>query len=345
MAPDDPVAAWNALDWAVRRKVRFLARSLRPHPDPAVAAVAARYATHRLSQPEPHRLAAEWLPMLLGMTWMLLVAILALVAGRGLPPGGRLAIIGIGVISGLPGMYVFEQARPPGPRILARVEMASRLAAAPPEPEPAIPAEAAGGGADGGTTAIRLRPDLVRREMTRRTGSAVVTGLGVAGSILLLPRPAGPVLAFPLALLLAIFVFNAVSVGVSVIPRAMSRRPVVTLDAAGVTFPGIPAPVAWPEIAEVRVYPMRKVSGQALPRSGDQDGRGDGGPAKVLAFIPRDPAALTAALPARMVTRTRRVTSLYGSPLAVADRLLDHSAAQIIEAAAGFAPIQVRRYD
>jgi hypothetical protein len=213
---------------------------------------------------------------------------------------------------------------------LYRLELANRLAQQ--SVAAAGPRPAAGG------LAPAAGPDLsVRYERARvlRHSSWV---LGIVGCIAVIlvgqGLSAGVGLAF--GTLCGIFAVFALLIGVPQVVLltrwVLPGRPVVELDAGGVHLPSIACDLPWDLLAEVRLVPLR------------YGRRGDRG-AMVIAFVPQDPAAVLGALNVgrRRRKRLERSLRVYGTPLSIADALLDHSGEQVAATAAGLAAVPVRR--
>lgn len=336
-----PREEWLALDPATRREARQHARKLRPHPSPEVSAAAARYARSYLN-------GRPWYPRRFPL--MLAVMLLAAVAaGAGIgaafallsgPGGGGqgtgfwLVAVAAGIVITLP-----LTARRARLTMMYRLELANNQA----REDPLAGAAAAlpGGWSPPALAWPASTPDLdltVRydvRRLRRRHARALVSVLGLAFIV------ATTVLsgAGPVATALASAVFAVVGVpaiaalAVLWVRWALPGRPVMGLDAAGLHIPFLGCDLPWSSIAEIRLYPMRFA-------------RRDGRPAVVVAFVPRDPAALAGALPVSGRRRRRLEKSLrvFGTPLSVADAVATHSGEHLAAAASARTGLPVRRY-
>jgi hypothetical protein len=112
------------------------------------------------------------------------------------------------------------------------------------------------------------------------------------------------------------------------------RRPLVSLDAGGVQLPDLGGSLPWAELAEVRLFRWRG----AYQRSGQ--------PSVIVAFVPRDPAAVLSSLRPAGLRRWRleRALRKRGTPLTVLDQLADRSGPEIAAAVRAFALVPVHWY-
>jgi hypothetical protein len=336
-----PREEWLALDPATRREARQHARKLRPHPSPEVSAIAVRYARSYLHgrplYPRRFRL------LLAGM----LFAAIAAGAGIGVAfalrsgPGGGgmgtsfwLVAVAAGIVITLP--FTVRRARLIR---MYRLELANNQAL-----EDALAGAAAASPAGWSPPAVAwpaFTPDLDltvrydRRRLWRRHARVLVSVLGlaliVAGAVLSGASPVATALAS--AVTAAVGVPAIVALAVLWVRWVLPGRPVMRLDGAGLRIPFLGCDLPWSSIAEIRLYPMRFA-------------RRDGRPAVVVAFVPRDPAALLGALPVRVARRRRLEKSLrvYGTPLSVADAVATHSGEQLAAAASAHTGLPIRRY-
>lgn len=333
-----PNDEWRALSPETRRVVWRNARRYRAHPDPAVSAVAARYARWYLDartwQARTQRLA-------LGVV-ILDVLVAAGVLGwlSGGPVADRpstlektliwLVAVVIAVAVVLP--YAIRKGR-----IIRRyrLELANKLtlesvavaAGAGPLRSAAAPAPATG-------RELSVRYD--RRRVLRQ--SAWLLGLLGCMAIVLVDQglSAGITVTFDaLCAFLVVFGLLVVAPHVVLLVRwVLPGRPIVELGADGVHMASIACHVPWDALAEVRLVPVRYAK------------RGAQG-AVVVAFVPQDPPALVAAITGVSRPRKRRLERslrVYGTPMSISDNAIDHPAEQIAAAAAAFAAVPVRRY-
>jgi hypothetical protein len=332
--PDDE---WRALGPATRRVAWRNARRLRAHPDPAVSAVAARYARWYLDARTWHA-RTQWLAIGLMLADVIVAAaVLGWLSGG--PVAGRpsvlekdliwLVAVAIGAAIVVP--YAVRKVRI---FRLYRLELANRLA------QQGV-AAAVGAGPQPGAAGLAptAGPDLsVHYERARvlRQGAWVLGIVGCIAVILVgqgLSAGVGPAFGV-LCGFFAVFGLLLVVPQVVLLTRwVLPGRPVVELDAGGVHLSSIGCDLPWDLLAEVRLVPVR------------YGRRGDRG-AMVIAFVPQDPAAVLGALTVGRRRRKRMERSLrvYGTPLSIADALLDHSGEQVAATAAGFAAVPVRRY-
>lgn len=337
-----PNDEWRALSPETRRVAWRNARRFRAHPDPAVSAVAARYARWYLDartwQARTQRLAigVVSLDMIVG------AGVIGWLSGE--PAADRpstlektliwLVVVVIAAAVVLP--YAIRKGR-----IIRRyrLELANKLtlesvtvaggaaSAAGPLPPAAGPVPATG-------RDLSVRYD--RRRVLRR--SAWLLGLLCCTAVVLVGQglSAGITVTFG-ALCAFLVVFGLLVVAphaVLLVRWVLPGRPIVELDADGVHMPSIACHVPWDSLAEVRLVPVRYAK------------RGAQG-AMVIAFVPRDPPALLAAITGVSRPRKRRLEGslrVYGTPMSISDNAIDHPAEEIAAAAAAFAAVPVRRY-
>lgn len=336
-----PRQEWLALDPATRREARRHARKLRPHPSPEVSAIAVRYARSYLHgrrlYPRRFRL------MLAGM----LVAAVAAGAGIGdgfavlSGPGDSGLVTGFWLLGVAAAIVITLPLTVRRARLVRmyRLELANNQAL-----EDALAGAAAAAPAGWSPPAVAwpaFTPDLDltvcydRRRLWRRHARALVSVLALA----LIVAEAVLSGAGPVATALASAAFAVVGVPVIValavlwVRWVLPGRPVMGLDGAGLRIPFLGCDLPWSSVAEIRLYPMRFA-------------RRDGRRAAVVAFVPRDPAALLGALPARAARRRRLEKSLrvYGTPLSLADAVATHSGEQLAAAASAHTGLPIRRY-
>jgi hypothetical protein len=114
--------------------------------------------------------------------------------------------------------------------------------------------------------------------------------------------------------------------------RVRPWEPPVVLDAAGITLPALGVRVAWPEIAEIRVSPVRGGGTRTARR-------------RVAAFVVNDAEAVVSRFQPFARKAARRSLEAYGTPIAVPDLLLERSAEDIVAAARAFTSAPVRRFN
>ena len=333
-----PNDEWRALSPETRRVVWRNARRYRAHPDPAVSAVAARYARWYLD-------ARTWQARTQRLALAVVILDVLVAAGvLGWLSGGPVAdrpstlektliwlvavVIAVAVV--LP--YAIRKGR-----IIRRyrLELANKLtlesvavaAGAGPLRSAAAPAPATG-------RELSVRYD--RRRVLRQ--SAWLLGLLGCMAIVLVDQglSAGITVTFDaLCAFLVVFGLLVVAPHVVLLVRwVLPGRPIVELGADGVHMASIACHVPWDALAEVRLVPVRYAK------------RGAQG-AVVVAFVPQDPPALVAAITGVSRPRKRRLERslrVYGTPMSISDNAIDHPAEQIAAAAAAFAAVPVRRY-
>lgn len=351
-------AAWLGLEPAVRRTVRNEARRLRPHPDPAVAAVAARYARDALDhlprrrlKAHPAAIAAGVLATLVPVGWMLSVANLGTPHPTGGPPVAAVVAVGVAGIAAAFTLKIYLRVRfpPRSNRILTRIEAVHRLAL------PATAVILAGRGADrpvdaaapaaAVSTDIRYAPRRLWSAVVGLTATICAVGL-LAGLTALGSRGLLRVAVLSMFGILAVDLLRGAASTAWVLLRwALPGRPIVTLDDAGVHLNAVSCCLPWAELAEVRIFPIRYSY-----RSGPGRTAGDGADNRnaMIAFVPAQPAVTLHSM--RLSRRRRRAGSralrIYGTSLSIFDQALDHTSEEIMAAVGGFAPgpVPVRRY-
>lgn len=336
-----PNDEWHALSTETRRVVWRNARRYRAHPDPAVSAVAARYARWYLDartwQARTQRLA-------LGLVIAdVLVAAVVLGWLSGGPAADRpstpektlIWLVAVVIAAAVVLPYAVRKGR-----IIRRyrLELANKLtlesvAVAASAGQAAGPLSPAAGSAPATGWELSVRYD--RRRVLRQSAwligllccmAIVLVGQGLSGGITV---TFGALCAF-----MVVFGLLVVAPHVVLLVRwVLPGRPVVELDADGVHMPSIACHVPWDSLAEVRLVPVRYAK------------RGAQG-AVVVAFVPQDPPALAAAITGVSRPRKRRLERslrVYGTPMSISDNAIDHAAEQIAAVAAAFAAVPVRR--
>jgi hypothetical protein len=122
--------------------------------------------------------------------------------------------------------------------------------------------------------------------------------------------------------------FTVIFLIVCVLRSTRLSRPMLVLDADGVSFPPIDMTVSWAEVTTVHLLPMPAGSGRR-------------GPHRVVVFMTVDAERTIASAPPRMAARMRRTMRYFGSPLAVVDKGLTHSADDITRALQAFTGLPV----
>ena len=312
-----PRSEWRALDPETRRAVQRNARQLRPHPDPRVAAVAERYARQAVLGARGR------------LRWTMAV-IAGLAAGVGVSIGIWSPGVNAGVVTVATVLVVMAIAVVPVLRVnlLLKIEMANKMALAPagapagaegtPAPEEWVPA--------GRELAVRYNRGRVLRQLGPLFGMGCVF---LVYGLLVTNAAAGA--RFLLVVFSSLLIALALLAAIRVLRWGL-RRPILRLDAGGVHMPRYRYTLPWPEMAEVRLIPLRAF------RRGRQ-------PATIIAFVPADPQAAVRALRANGAgRRLEKSCRLYGTPLTLVDRMMDQPADRITAAATAWAPVPVRQY-
>ncbi|MBC6458877.1 hypothetical protein [Actinomadura sp. HBU206391] len=310
------VDAWKRLD---RRTRRDLLRSAAAHPDPSVAAVAVGYARTNLG--------GRWWLRSLRSVWFAPVtcgvATLLVVSGsvRRWPQLSALVFASCAVaflwdvvrVTRLR-LALIRMENANAPSLLAGETVTSTIGRA--DPVQAGVGESLIVGYDGKT--------LVRWY----AGVAVPWVAAVAVS-LVGKRPILYVPAIVAAILLTLV--SAYFVILAVMGIRPGRRAAV-LDREGISSPFFDVHVDWREVVEVRVLPQR-ASVRAKTRH------------RVVAFVLADPEGVLERIGGVKAKGARLDHRYYGSPLAMADQILDHSADEIAAAVQNLTPVPVRRFD
>jgi hypothetical protein len=116
-----------------------------------------------------------------------------------------------------------------------------------------------------------------------------------------------------------------------VVRRGRPWEPPVVLDTEGIVFPAQGVRVAWSEIHEIRISPVRGGNARTAQR-------------RVVAFIVGDPQECVQRFHAFAQKQARRSVDAYGTPISVTDQLLERTAEDIVAAAARFTSAPVRRF-
>jgi hypothetical protein len=302
------MSAWRELD---RRTRRELLQGTGPHPDPVVACVAVGYARAMLG--------GRWWSRQMRGAFVFALAVItctvvgAFIAGTLHRPGVAAAVPVVGIA---PAILWFVVGATRFRLRLIRMEnahapalLAGEAPAPPPEPSPAHGRPL--------TVAYDVRTMLRQYALT-----LVVT---VAGAVVL-PFLLGWFAAPFLVLCAVAWPLTAYNLIRWVLPR----RPVLVIDGGGVRF-GTGIGVPWAAITEIRLHPLR-TGNRPNPRH------------RVIAFVCADPRVPLESLSGLRRSNARRALTYYGSPLVVASRGLDHTAEQIVAAAAALHPVPVRRF-
>lgn len=322
------VDAWKSLDRAARRR---LLRG-EPDPDPAKAVIAVGYARMVLSRSPLRR----GLPIASALVIIcVVVAVVVAVADTVAPPSrGR----DISLFVTIPGIIVAVAIAMYGRRrtvALIRMEYAnaSRLwatetVAGAEDVEPSAPSSPRASPqravATGSPTAVGAGPVAFRysaRAVLRLYTQLAAILVACTAVIWLLPsvRPIAVVVTILMAMVVGYLAYQFVR-------RVRPWEPLAVLNAEGIAFPREGVRVAWPEITEIRVSPIRGAGARTARH-------------RVVAFLVADPEAVVTRFRSFAQRRGRRSLSLYGTPISLTDYLLVRSAEDIVTAALGFASV------
>lgn len=317
---------WAGLDRQTRREIRRNGRRLRPHPDPAVSAVAARYAREMLDRTSRKilvvRLAAP------AAAYLVLVKVLTSLDTSGTSAGVDVVIMAVAFVACLAAMvHAWIGLR--RSRLLTRIKMANWLA---PGATSLQPAPAPGHPASGdGSLAVRYVPrKLVTALAVSFAVTCVVVGFWVfeatswhgwarAGAIVIL------------AVIAAVFLMTIAGQAWTLARWAVPGRPIIDLDAGGARLHAITLVVPWPVITEIGLFSVRAGLGRTVA---------------IVGLRCEDPSAV---LDWRRLGWTRRrmmrrAARIYGTPFTISTSMTDQTADRIAAAASGFAGVPVRRH-
>jgi len=318
------------------------ARDYKPHPDPAVSAIALRYARWYLDA-RTRRGRRQYLAIGLAIAVIVAAAVVlgwfsgGPAAGR--PSAGEKDLVWLAATLVAAAILITSAARKTRLMRVYRLELANK-----PMVDAAVWASAGDAARSttrpsttGATPAtgqeLNVRYD--RRRVMRRSArlllivfftSAAIAGEGLSDSF------AAPIFFVVCGFLVGLMALMIVPQVMMLVRWVLPGRPLLVLDSGGVHLPSISCDLPWDLLTEVRLTPMR------YGRRGDQE-------ALVVAFVPQDPSAVLAAIPGggRRRDRLERSVRVYGTPLSVRDKVIDHSGEQIAAAATSFAAVPVRR--
>ncbi len=296
-----------------------------------MAAVAERYARHAVARA---RRRTKWV-----------VALLAgLAAAAGASIGAWSPRVNTGLATVIALLLVFAIVLAPMLRVslLSKMEMANKMALAPagygaPAGGYGAPADYGAPAGAQGTATIRGQQAPAGQELTVKYNRGRVSrqlgllfGLGCLG-LAYGSLADNTIAAERLVLVLfSVFLIALAVLGAISVLRWGLRRPILTLDADGVHMPRYRYTLPWPELAEVRLIPLQ----------GSRRGRRQA--TTIVAFVPADPQASLRALQGNGAGRRfEKSCQLYGTPITIADRMIDKPAEQITAAASAFAPVPV----
>jgi hypothetical protein len=312
------VAAWRELD----RRTQGCLLAGEPGPDPAVAVVAVGYARTMLARTR-RRLLLPTLAMVVCAATGLLAA--DLVSGSPALATPLSAVIYVAVV--FPVILAIRLgARRRNVRLLRMENVNASLLWAtevsPPTPPPSpdaapVPSHVTGGG------------PVVFRFSSRR----LLAGYGIVVLVLALvqvgwlqPEQRAVTVVSDCLLLPAV-----VLLVYRLVRRVRPWEPPVVLDAAGIALPAQGVRVAWPEIAEIRVSPVRGGGRSTAKR-------------RVAAFLVHDPEGVVSSFHPFARRTARRSLEAYATPIAIPDLLLERSAEDLVAAARTFTSAPVRRF-
>ena len=314
------VDAWKRLDRPTRRE---LLRSATAHPDPTVAAVAVGYARTTLGR-------RWWLHTLRQMAWLIpvlsAVAVTATILDVAWLRWHLMPVLAPPIVLLITFVWAvrltrfklalirMENANAPG---LLAAEAATSTDR---RPEPGhLEREHVAGPSD----RFAVRYDV--KTLARLYGGAVAIAIAAVAVTLAIGNPIFyvPVIA-AMALLTIFFAYNAIR-------WLRPRNAVAILDRQGVRIPSVGVEVAWHELSEIRILPLR-----AAPRDRPRS--------CVIAFVPVDAERFLDQMPARKARAAQRALRYYGSPLVLPDQVLRQSAHEIAAAARAFSTVPVRRF-
>lgn len=335
--------AWRELDRETRRE---LLRSDRPHPDPAVAVIAVGYARSMLARSGLRRSLLVYLPIIVGgvaldltlafatnvssttTTMLMIVIVMPTVVARRLLLRRR--VIALHRMESVNAAALWSTERPAP--VAQRPVPAPAGSAGPwggrAEPQGVIeppviePAGGAGRPQPSGPVVIRYS-----RRFLVRTFATLAAFVVLVETVSIWVMDSLPAMVIGALLLLAVGLTIY-----STFVRARPQLPMMIMNAAGFELPSMGVRLAWSNVAEVRIHPYRK------------GGVGKTGRHHCVALALTDPTVLGVQLSEWWAKKTRTALSVYGTPLAIADLALDHSAEQIATAAAAFANVPIRRF-
>lgn len=299
------LTAWRELDRGTRHD---LLRSAVPHPDPAVACIAVGYARTKLQnrvRPVLRRLA-----LILGLVVATIIAT-ALVVAAG---GGQRVAVDLPAILVVPAVLLLSIGGARHRLRLIRMENVNAPALLAGETPMQMPPTAAG-------TPLDVRFD---RRATLRTYIRPTVVFVLVGALLPLVLHG----IVPIALI-TVMALSLAMIGYQLVRWVLPGRPVLVMDGGGLRFGITGLSVAWTEVSEIRIHPLRSNRGSD---------------ARVIAFVCADPWPTIARMRGLRRWSGRQALRYYGSPVVLASRTLDHTVEEIAAAATSFHPVPVRRF-
>lgn len=324
--------AWETLDQRTRREVLENGRFLRPHPVPAVSAIAAQYAQGVLDRSSRVALLIQLLAP--AVIYIVAVEVLTSTDTSGNRAGADLAVIGAGFFVCL-AFALHAGVRIRRFRRLTRVRMANWLAPGVPETETPAPVreEPLAGEAREPSPGLAIRY-ATRRVVARLAGSAAAVAAAVGYLLFRAVSDSGPMIVFYIILLLvptSLLLLMVAGQASLLLRWVLPGRPVVELDDRGAHFNVIAVTVPWPTVSEIRLFTLRSA---AFSR-----------PATVVGIVCAEPDIVAG--PARLSRMRQRVMKrsarVYGTPFTFSDALTDQAAERVAETASQFAGVRVIR--
>lgn len=316
---------WAGLDRQTRREIRRNGRRLRPHPDPAVSAIAARYARDALDRTSRKTLILRMAAP--AVLYLILVRVLTSLHMSGTAAGVGIVIMVAGFIACV-ALMVHAWFGLRRFRLLTRITMANWLAPGATTLQPPTAAEPP---AAGESLAIRYVPRKVARRLALSlTVTCVVVGFWVfeATSWHGLARI---VVIVILAVIAGIFLMTIAGQAWTLARWALPGHPIADLDSGGARLHSLELTVPWSAISEIGLFSVRAALGR---------------PVTVVGFACPDPSAVVGA--ARLSWARRRMMKrwarIYGTPFTISTSMTDQAADRIASAASGFAGVPVRRH-
>lgn len=323
MAEGTAVNGWASLDRQTRREVKRNARRLRPHPDPAVSATAARHARETLDRTSRKALVVRLVAPV--VIYLILVRILTSLDTSGTTAGVDIVVMVAGFIACV-GFVVHALTGLRRLRLLTRITMANWLAPDATTLQPAPPPTA-----DGESLAVRYEPRAV---LAALAVSVAVTCVAVGFWVFEAASWHGLVRTVLIGILAAValvFLMTIAGQAWTLARWTVPGRPVVDLDADGARLNSIGVTVPWSAISEIGLFTVRATLGR---------------PVAVVGLGCPDPAVVLKGARLswprrRMMKRSARI---YGTPFAIPTSMTDQTGERIACAASRFAGVPVRRH-
>jgi hypothetical protein len=298
---------------------------MRPHPDPAVSAIAARYAREVLDRTSRKALIIRLVAP--AVAYLILARVLTGLDTSGTAAGVNIVVLVAGFLA-CAGFMVHAWTGLRRVRLLTRIKMANWLApgATTVQPTPSEEPPAAGE-----SLAVRYAPRKVGAVLALSVAvTCVAVGFWVfeAASWSGLART---VIIVILVVIAAIFLMTIAGHAWTLARWALPGRPVADLDSDGARLHGAAFVVPWRAVSEIGLFSVRAALGR---------------PVGVVGLKCEDPAAVLdgTRLSWTRRRRMRRSARIYGTPFSISTALTDQSADRIAAVASGFAGAPVRRH-